>query len=61
VDLLYQLLKVVWCEEAAPRQWREGLIVNIFVIRKIQVIAGVLFYYVWWAKSLEQQVGQLLG
>lgn len=61
MDLLYQLFKVVWCEEAAPRQWREGLIVNIFVIRKIQVIAGVLFYYVWWAKSLEQQVGQLLG
>ena len=30
VSLLEQLFSVVWCEEAVPRQWREGLIVNLF-------------------------------
>ena len=30
VDLLEQLFSVIWQEEIAPRQWREGLIVNIF-------------------------------
>ena len=30
VDLLHQLLKVVWHEETVPKQWREGLIVNLF-------------------------------
>ena len=30
VDMLCQLFRVVWCEESVPRQWREGLIVNLF-------------------------------
>ena len=29
VDLLEQLFSVIW-QEIVPRQWREGLIVNIF-------------------------------
>ena len=27
--VLEQLFSVVWHEEAVPRQWREGLIVNL--------------------------------
>ena len=30
IDLLQQLLAVVWREEFVPLQWREGLIVNLF-------------------------------
>ena len=30
VDLLQQLFSVIWREEIVLRQWREGLIVNIF-------------------------------
>ena len=30
VDLLEQLFSVIWQEEIVPRQWREGLNVNIF-------------------------------
>ena len=30
VDLIEQLFSVIWQEEIVPRQWREGLIVNIF-------------------------------
>ena len=30
VDLLEQLFSVIWQEEIVPRQWMEGLIVNIF-------------------------------
>ena len=30
VDLLEQLFSVIWQDEIVPRQWREGLIVNIF-------------------------------
>ena len=30
VDLLEQLFSVIWQEVIVPRQWREGLIVNIF-------------------------------
>ena len=30
VDLLEQLFSVIWQEEIVPRQWREGLIFNIF-------------------------------
>ena len=30
VCLLDQLFSVIWQEEAVPRQWREGLIVNLF-------------------------------
>ena len=30
VDLLEQLFSVIWQEEIVPRQWREGLVVNIF-------------------------------
>ena len=30
VDLLEQLFSVIWQEEIVPRQWRKGLIVNIF-------------------------------
>ena len=30
VCLLEQLFSVDWCEELVPRQWREGLIVNLF-------------------------------
>jgi len=29
-DLLHQLFKVVRHEETVPKQWREGLIVNLF-------------------------------
>ena len=31
VDLLEQLFSVLWQEEIVSRQWREGLIVNIFL------------------------------
>ena len=31
VDLLHQFFKVVWHEETVPKQWREGLIVNLFM------------------------------
>ena len=30
VNLLHQLFSVVWHAELVPRQWREGLIVNLF-------------------------------
>ena len=30
VDLLEQLFSVIWQKEIVPRQWRDGLIVNIF-------------------------------
>ena len=30
VDLLEQLFSVIWQKENVPRQWRDGLIVNIF-------------------------------
>ena len=30
VCLLEQLFSVIWREELVPRQWREGLIVNLF-------------------------------
>ena len=30
VCLLEQLLSAIWREELVPRQWREGLIVNLF-------------------------------
>ena len=30
VDMLEQLFSVIWQEEIVPRQWRDGLIVNIF-------------------------------
>ena len=30
VCLLQQLFSVIWREELVPRQWREGLIVNLF-------------------------------
>ena len=30
VCLLEQLFSVIWCEELVPRQWQEGLIVNLF-------------------------------
>ena len=30
VNLLHQLFQVVWHEETVPKQWREGLIVNLF-------------------------------
>ena len=30
VCLLEQLFSVVWHAETVPRQWREGLIVNLF-------------------------------
>ena len=26
---LLELFSVIWCEELVPRQWREGLIVNL--------------------------------
>ena len=29
VNLLHHLFKVVWHEETVPKQWREGLIVNL--------------------------------
>ena len=43
VDLLHQLFRH---EETVPKQWREGLIVNLFKkgIRKILVITGVLHF-----------------
>ena len=30
VYLLEQLFSVIWHEETVPKQWREGLIVNLF-------------------------------
>ena len=38
--LLEQLLLVIWHEETVPKQWREGLRVNLFKkeIGRIQVI-----------------------
>ena len=30
VCLLEQLFSVIWREELVPRQWREGLTVNLF-------------------------------
>ena len=30
VYLLEQLFLVIWREETVPKQWREGLIVNLF-------------------------------
>ena len=30
VDLLEQLFSIIWQGEIVPRQWREGLVVNIF-------------------------------
>ena len=30
VCLLEQLFSVIWREELVPRQWREGIIVNLF-------------------------------
>ena len=30
VYLLEQLFSVIWREETVPKQWREGLIVNLF-------------------------------
>ena len=30
MNLLHQLFKVVWYKETIPKQWREGLIVNLF-------------------------------
>ena len=30
VCLLEQLFSVIWREETVPKQWREGLIVNLF-------------------------------
>ena len=30
VLLLEKLFSIFWCEEVVPRQWREGLIVNLF-------------------------------
>ena len=45
VYLLEHLFRVVWHEEVVPKKWREGL-VNLLrkVIRKNQVITGVLRY-----------------
>ena len=31
VCLLEQLSSVIWHEELVPRQWREGLIVNLYM------------------------------
>ena len=30
VNMVHQLFEVVWHEETVPKQWREGLIVNLF-------------------------------
>ena len=49
VDLLEQLFSVIWQEEIVPRQWRDGLIVNIFKKgdrERILVIIGVSPYSV---------------
>ena len=29
VYLLEQLFSAIWCKETVPKQWREGLIVNL--------------------------------
>ena len=42
VGLLEQLFSVVGIEEAAPRQWREGLIINRKGIERIQGTTEVL-------------------
>ena len=28
--MVYLLVLVIWCEETVPKQWREGLTVNLF-------------------------------
>ena len=35
VCLLEQLFSVVWREELVPRQWREGLIVNLLLVERL--------------------------
>ena len=42
VSLLERLISVVWCEEAVPRQWREGLIVK--GVERIQGTTEVFHY-----------------
>ena len=46
VCLLERLLRIVWHEETIPRQWREGLIVNLFKkgAGRIRVIIEVSLY-----------------
>ena len=48
VYLLEQLFLVIWREETVPKQWREGLIVNLLKKgdRRIQVIREALPYLV---------------
>ena len=43
VYLLEQLFSAIWRVETVPKQWREGLIVNISIGR-IQVITEALPY-----------------
>ena len=45
VYLLEHLFGIVWQEEVVPKEWREGLIVNLRKwIRKSQVITEALRY-----------------
>ena len=46
VDLLEQLFSVIWQEEIVPRQWRDGLIVNIFKKGDREDLIGVSPYSV---------------
>ena len=45
VCLLEQLFSVIWREKLVPRQWREGLIVNLRKgVKRTRVIIEVLRY-----------------
>ena len=43
VDLLEQLFSVIWQKEIVPRQWRDGLIVNIFLRKGIERILVIIW------------------
>ena len=61
VCLLEQLFSVIWREELVPRQWREGLIVNLFKngdkedpgnyrgITLLSVVGKVFCIIDWWS------------
>ena len=54
VDLLEQLFSVIWQEEIVPRQWRDGLIVNIF--KDIQKAYDTVWHDGLWYKLWDMGV-----
>ena len=67
VCLLEQLFSVIWREDLIPRQWREGLTVNLFKkgdkedpgnyrgITLLSVVGKVVFCKImdWWSVYIE--------